>query len=409
MAAHALPVRKPLVVTGAVFSWAHFILGGFAFVTALSICLSLHYERVVKNHVAGYPDEWWPSVSATIGDWFPERNVFQILCAATAGFRLIMVSLCGLLACEQGRLLGGVILTLVGILRTFSCGGWIFITSTDHALVHDLMMGLYLVFTPFWMALSLTQLTPKAGSPIEKSHRSAQLGRKISAFLFYACTPFMVYFYLKHRRDEIPGMYTYYSMLEWSLVALDLIFDASSAGDLKAFSIQLSHSSPQTIKEVSSPASDSTFFWVLAQAFLAFTGWSALFALTSMIFYFSVFNMAAEGLELLVLSPFLGLVLVGFTPLQRLFRGSHPNSVHIVCRWRQALFWLASLATVASYVIPSPMVRLLLNAFSCAVIAVIAVVEWSHGWEAGRLAETMASMCFATDSSLASWVCDDAC
>lgn len=33
----------------------------------------------------GYPDEWFPSVSATIGDRYPERSVFQIFIAMTSG------------------------------------------------------------------------------------------------------------------------------------------------------------------------------------------------------------------------------------------------------------------------------------------------------------------------------------
>lgn len=33
----------------------------------------------------GYPDEWFPSVSATIGDRYPERSVFQLFIAMTSG------------------------------------------------------------------------------------------------------------------------------------------------------------------------------------------------------------------------------------------------------------------------------------------------------------------------------------
>jgi hypothetical protein len=42
-------------------------------------------KKIVKNGVAGYPQEWFPSVSATIGDWYPERNIFQILITLTSG------------------------------------------------------------------------------------------------------------------------------------------------------------------------------------------------------------------------------------------------------------------------------------------------------------------------------------
>ena len=36
-----------------------------AFSSALFIGCALHYKKIVKNGVAGYPQEWFPSVSAT--------------------------------------------------------------------------------------------------------------------------------------------------------------------------------------------------------------------------------------------------------------------------------------------------------------------------------------------------------
>ena len=35
----------------------------------------------------GYPDEWFPSVSATIGDRYPERSVFMLFIALTSGMK----------------------------------------------------------------------------------------------------------------------------------------------------------------------------------------------------------------------------------------------------------------------------------------------------------------------------------
>jgi hypothetical protein len=46
------------------------------------------YYRVVKNEHFGYPEEWFPSISATIGDWYPARNLFQIACAIASGVLL---------------------------------------------------------------------------------------------------------------------------------------------------------------------------------------------------------------------------------------------------------------------------------------------------------------------------------
>ena len=47
--------------------------------------MSLHYHKIVQNEFYGYPEEWFPSVSATIGDRYPERSFFMIFIAITSG------------------------------------------------------------------------------------------------------------------------------------------------------------------------------------------------------------------------------------------------------------------------------------------------------------------------------------
>lgn len=43
----------------------HTVLALSAFLTALAFGCVLHYKKIVKNGVAGFPQEWFPSVSAT--------------------------------------------------------------------------------------------------------------------------------------------------------------------------------------------------------------------------------------------------------------------------------------------------------------------------------------------------------
>ena len=46
-------------------SRVHTWFASAAFTAALVVGVLLHYKKIVKNGVAGYPEEWWPSVSAT--------------------------------------------------------------------------------------------------------------------------------------------------------------------------------------------------------------------------------------------------------------------------------------------------------------------------------------------------------
>lgn len=47
----------------------------------------------IYQPIQGYPDEWFPSVSATIGDRYPERSVFMLFIALTSGTIHVIESL----------------------------------------------------------------------------------------------------------------------------------------------------------------------------------------------------------------------------------------------------------------------------------------------------------------------------
>lgn len=58
-------MAPPLTVHAHQVARAHTVLAASAFISALTIGCLLHYEKIVKNDVARYPEEWFPSVSAT--------------------------------------------------------------------------------------------------------------------------------------------------------------------------------------------------------------------------------------------------------------------------------------------------------------------------------------------------------
>jgi len=52
-------------ISAAAIARIHTIFAASAFLSALAIGSLLHFKKIVKNGVAQYPDEWFPSVSAT--------------------------------------------------------------------------------------------------------------------------------------------------------------------------------------------------------------------------------------------------------------------------------------------------------------------------------------------------------
>ena len=132
-----------VTVNASIVPVVHTICASAAFLVALIVGCKLHYYKIITNAHYTYPDEWFPSVSATIGDRYPERSIFQILIALTSFPRFLL-------------LLGHFMVNksaacfVVGVLRTITCGGWVYITSTDDHDTHDVFMIAYIVLTLPW-------------------------------------------------------------------------------------------------------------------------------------------------------------------------------------------------------------------------------------------------------------------
>src|SRR5882757_7750017 len=69
---------RRLVINASHVVATHTYLALIAFGAALFLGCVLHYKKIVKNGVAGYPDEWFPSVSATyVGSSFLGRTLIH--------------------------------------------------------------------------------------------------------------------------------------------------------------------------------------------------------------------------------------------------------------------------------------------------------------------------------------------
>ncbi|KAJ4348216.1 Protein cwh43 [Didymosphaeria variabile] len=337
-------------------SWLHTIAAYTAFVGALVVGLSLHYHKIVQNEFYGYPQEWFPSVSSTIGDRYPERSVFQLFIALTSGPRFALVGLWYVLTRRPNSTLPKFILG-VGIFRTLTCGGWTYITSTDDHDWHDVFMISYLVSTIPW-TFGVIALSPK--NPVSVQYR------KYFSGTFYATILPLIYFFIQHKVHHVAGAYTIYSFFEWALVLLDVGFDAVTVIEFQNFEVQV-----RDLKGISRGAGnkaigdavlekennrearavfDNRFSWfalfdAAADVYTGFVFWSMLTSLGLCVWYFPLWHMGISGYEVLVMctvSPFL----LGIRPLRYIFT-RHVRICHLL-----------SLSGLLAYLIKDPANRL---------------------------------------------------
>ncbi|KAF9954576.1 hypothetical protein BGZ65_003934 [Modicella reniformis] len=344
-------------IPGASVPLAHTIVGASAFILAFMIGCYAHYYKIVKNGVAGYPDEWFPSVSATIGDWYPERNIHQIVIALTSGPRLLLSYLWYLLVVRNVPAHGSKgfakFLFINDVVRTVACSGWVYVTSSDDHDVHDIAMIVYLLCT-----------IPHVVGTIKTAPQNpkSQQYRKLFAFSFFGALIPMVYFFLQHNIHRIPGAYTYYAFFEWSLVFSDIAFDAVCLIDFETFEFRIVDVGKQD--GTSSARSDlktyggnesavanagGIFFEAISFAsdiYLGFVFWSMLTSLPLMIWYFPLWHMGLSGYEAFL-----------FCNISAVFLGL--NFIRRGIERAKGFVHLLSLVGVVSYQIADPAKRLI--------------------------------------------------
>lgn len=306
-----------ITVNGKYIAIAHALFASSAFLAALVIGCFLHYTKIVQNASFGYPDEWFPSVSATIGDRYPERSVFQILIAVTSGPRFLLIFLNFLSSFySQGNVTWANILTTgSGLIRTFTCGGWVYITSTDDHDWHDIFMIAYIVLTIPWH-VGISVLTPKS---VIKS------GRIITSVAFFSTLVPLVYWFIQHKVHIRPGAYSIYAYFEWALILLDIGFDTWSIWDFEKLVIVINHSGLQVehttevkknklAKETPPKLIDDDFslFQFIIHCVNSFILWTIFTSLFLCVWHFPLWYMGISGYEAVIISLFLGPLLLLF-------------------------------------------------------------------------------------------------
>ncbi|KAH3671832.1 hypothetical protein OGAPHI_000018 [Ogataea philodendri] len=350
-------VARPLLKLNAQFiAIAHSVCSLSAFLAALFVGYWLHFYKIVQNEHYGYPDEWFPSVSATIGDRYPERSIFQILIALTSGPRFLLLFVGYIVWYKQDSIYPKLGL-VTGLVRTVTCGGWVYITSTDDHDFHDIFMISYIVLTIPW-DMAVTKLSPP-GSKIRSY-------RKYTAFTFFFMLVPLIYLFIQHKVHRVAGAYSYYAYCEWSLIFLDVGFDAWSILDFKELTIEIlpssdsdaffvtnfSRSAPvkETKLQPKSTQQGGSLFQLTVDVVNAFIFWSIYSSLFLLIWYFPLWHMGISGYEaacLTLVSPAL-LVIPG---LSKVFV-SYPQFVKA----------FSCTLGVGSYLIADPAARLLTTA-----------------------------------------------
>ncbi|RYP42538.1 hypothetical protein DL767_000226 [Monosporascus sp. MG133] len=303
--------------------------------------------------------------------------------AAHLGPRFALVGLWYLLTARRGKALPKFVAG-TGIFRTLACGGFTYVTSTDDHGRHDVFMISYIVATLPWTIGCIALSSPNS--------RAIKHRKRLAAAFFATIIP-MVYLYIQHKVHRVPGAYTRYAFCEWSLIILDVAFDAVTVYDFSSLEIAvrdtqgLSNGSIlQAIpfdeveadkKKATGGIFEADFRWIevadtVAEVYHGFIFWSMLTSLGLVIWYFPLWHMGISGYEAFVMTT-VSPILLCIKP----FRSFVTNNLRL-CH-------LLSLVGLAAYLVKDPSYRLFTVGFGVAMACLSWAATFSEKSYAGGL------------------------
>ncbi len=118
-----------------------------------------------------------------------------LLITTFPGPRFALVGLFYLLTRRPGTKLPGFVASM-GLLRTLTCGGWTYITSTDDHDWHDILMISYIVATLPWTTGCIALSPP---NPTAIKYR-----KRLAGAFFGTLVP-LIYFFIQHKVHRVAG------------------------------------------------------------------------------------------------------------------------------------------------------------------------------------------------------------
>jgi hypothetical protein len=143
------------------------IIYGVCVCTGFLFCLVVsyiyHFASVTKTHCR--QPEFFPTISASIGDNFPETSFFRYAMALTSGPRLLTLTIVCYLLREDLVASGlgnsawnsaNTVAMWIDVFRVFTAGIWIYVGSAENHDIHDIGFVSYVVSTAIHQIIHLS-------------------------------------------------------------------------------------------------------------------------------------------------------------------------------------------------------------------------------------------------------------
>eukprot|EP00762_Andalucia_godoyi_P006885 ANDGO_08264.mRNA.1 Protein cwh43 len=241
MSAGASPSRT-FVISAAIPVLWYGVCGVLLFCGVVAIASYSFYYEVVKNSLFQYPDEWWPSVSACLGDYMETHWFSQYFLAFAVGPRIcfqaltmVYVAVCyGRNPATANRFYSALNLFcyVLEVARMLLICTFVVITSSEWHARHDMAAQTHIALTIIYLPLSTFRFS-KVDRGTKILGLTATKARTLWTAVWFANSMMLGYFFVQHKTHAVPGAYSIFAIHELLLILFDIVYDMFVIWDFK--------------------------------------------------------------------------------------------------------------------------------------------------------------------------------
>jgi len=214
----------------------------FAFLFCIAYSFMHHYDWVTRTHC----DVWnvAPSISASIGHFTPQKYIWKLCIAVHSAPRLLI---CQMYHTFMYRNISRQPFVQQAVLVCCSCNvAEVFsllllsiVPSIEDFGLHKLSFASFLFFSAAYIASSYVLLKRYRTTKMNMWERKSMKYKKIILSTNFSSIVLAMYFYWRHNAYCEPGMYSVFSVLEYTVVLTNMGYHFTSYYDFYNINISL--------------------------------------------------------------------------------------------------------------------------------------------------------------------------
>jgi len=206
----------------------------FAFIFCIVYSFFFHYDLVTKTHCNVW--NWAPSISASIGHYAPQRFIWKISIALHSAPRLLFAQMYNAYMYKHLSRSSSVQQMLLlcssfNIAEIFSLLLLSLVPSKDDFGLHKFGFGSFLLFSAAYISSSYVLFSNYRKTKLSSMERKSMQWKKNLLTTNFTAIVLALYIYWRHNKYCEPGMYSVFSVLEYTVVITNMMYHSTAYWD----------------------------------------------------------------------------------------------------------------------------------------------------------------------------------